>query len=224
MINPHFESEIIEIETKLMIDEEGFNHLLDLVNNKRERSYNQIYFDTNNAILYQLGGTFRIEISPDIDTVDVTLKLPATKSADEIESQKSWEFTDSFSISWLTNTDKIDVDTQLSPKMIHELKILGINSLYRLGEISKTRYDAEIPTDGHIEIDKVIMPGNITIYEVEIENPDASERERISRWIREQIPAARASKMNKYQRFIRALELQAMTQKAINHKKRYFEV
>lgn len=196
-----------EVETKFELDERGFERLKSAGRVEKCTRQLNVYFDANWALANK-AATFRIRFTSD-GPPEATLKLPitqndATRTMKEIEVLlREQETADRFSP---VPHRRLDVSRDLPVELRSEILRLGVKSLERVGWIRNTRYVVTVEAGGQIELDRTSLPDGSTVFEAEVESPDAAVHRKLSQFILKQVPWAKPSRMSKFQRFRSAAE------------------
>ena len=100
---------------------------------------------------------------------------------------------------------RLRVATDLPEDFAGPLAAMGIRELTRLGWMRNRRCILDLPPDGRVELDRVVLPGGEVIQEVEIEEERVAVHEALTARILQYAPSARPSRVGKFTRFLQAL-------------------
>jgi hypothetical protein len=78
---------------------------------------------------------------------------------------------------------------------------MDVKALHRVGWVRNRRLLILISGVGHLELDRLELPDGTVVHEAEIECADVPTHERLVELIRIHFPAAKASRLSKFQRF-----------------------
>jgi uncharacterized protein YjbK len=191
-----------ERETKLQLNRDDFNDLLQEGEIVERTDQLNIYFDSDHE-LSQAAATFRIRLYSPSANPAMTLKLPV-QNGSSIRTCMEVETT-------LDEGDpkvrfkEIDVAQQLPQRFSVHLKRLGVQRLQRLGCMRTDRHLVRIGKDLIVEMDRVRLPDGKNFFEIEFESDDLSEHERALRLIRSKTTSASQSRLSKYERCVESL-------------------
>lgn len=194
-----------EVETKLEIDERGYEAILAFGSVQRRAEQLNVYYDSDWNLASQ-GATFRIRISPRKAPL-VTLKTPlgwlhGTRSAQEIEVE--FRALSCPECGRLAFPRRLDVAKDLPDEFHRVMLELGIGALRRVGWVRNRRYEIRLEDVGIVELDRLKLPDGKAFFEAEFESNDPSDHGRFVEAIRRLVPSARESRLSKFERFRRA--------------------
>jgi uncharacterized protein YjbK len=188
-----------EEETKLRLEKEDFEHLLEAGEVIDANDHLNIYFDDSEE-LSSSSATFRIRFYSSRAPV-MTLKVPQDTGSDA-RTCLEVEVTLQNGNSW---PKVFDVDGDLPDQFSRPLQSLGVDRLHRLGYMRTFRAHVKIAEGIQIELDRVSLPNGEVFFEAEFESDDREQHQRAKELICSLAESARESRLSKYQRFSRAI-------------------
>ena len=186
-----------ELETKLLLDEAGFEALKSIGRLEQRRTQLNIYFDSGWR-LADSAITCRIRIEPNIGAT-ATLKVPVADVSGRRE-MRELETRLGRLDRGLYRHRFLNVATDLPPGWKEEVTKLGVKSLERVGWMRNTRY-VLVFDDKTLEVDRFSLPDGSVVFEAEIESTDLTTHEALTRLVLKLVPTAEVSGISKFQRF-----------------------
>jgi uncharacterized protein YjbK len=192
----------LERESKLELSHSDFLDLLNLSKVKRYEDQLNVYYDWSGMLLNN-AATCRIRLS-NIRQATLTLKIPVQHTGYRRDAMEFEYLCDGVLNQWIPSK-RINVDQQLPDEVAQQLEAIGINALERIGWLRNKRWVVELR--GHeIELDESHLPDGTIVFEAEIESDDPDAHEALVEFIVATARTARPSRMNKFQRFVGALD------------------
>lgn len=196
----------VELETKLEVDERGFQILKESTIIKKCVDQLNVYYD-DAWKLAQCSATLRVRYQRGRQP-QLTLKVPVEYRG---EKRVMREFETEFAGACTRDECRVKSHLRLSivedlpPEMGHQVSQLGVRKLRRVGWMRNQRYVLLIEGVGELELDRVGLPNGATVYEAEIESSDPVVHQQLVAFVRERVPSAQHSEISKFERFRRAL-------------------
>jgi uncharacterized protein YjbK len=213
-----------EVETKFELDAASFEHLMHVADVINCSDQLNVYYDRAWRLANH-AATFRIRFSKGRLPV-LTLKIPVEYSG-EARVMKEFEYQlgggGRRQVRSVAQHAEIDVDRQLPPEIGDVLLRLGVNRLERVGWVRNQRFVLRRADVGQFELDRLLLPDGQVFYEVEIESEDLEAHDRFAQWVRLEAPAARESRISKFQRFRAALGRQGRKSIALGTSKHHHD-
>lgn len=197
----------LETETKLELNRDGFQVILEGGVLRKKVDQLNIYFDSHWKLANRKS-TFRIRLSHN-KSPQITFKIPVSINKDR-RVAKEFEFDLNAESSGHSHDIRILAKTLLVKRLLPsdmaaEMKALGIQKLERVGWVRNSRYVVAFYGYGEIELDHLKLPDGSDFFEVEIEESDPLLRNKLVTLIRELVPDARPSLLSKFERFRQAV-------------------
>lgn len=194
----------VEQETKLELDSDSFNRLLQVGETRSHRSLLNVYYD-HGTCLSDAAATFRIRFFSDRNYPIAQFKLPpdnGQRDAPRRQRELEWEITFDMGPN---RPREILVEADLPSDFQEHLEAFGIDRLERIGWLRTERWELQLPNGPAIELDRLTLPNGVTVYEAEIESDDPAIHKDAEDQIRTLIGSTQRSSQSKYERFAEAL-------------------
>jgi uncharacterized protein YjbK len=193
-----------EIETKLELDEAGFERLKTLGRVASKQDQLNVYYDCGWR-LADAAATCRVRFCGPSDPV-LTVKVPVSHSGEQ-RVMREFDAPVGAGCEAAANVRRrIDVRVDLPGPVSEALLALSIDFVERVGWVRNRRWVLIFDAIGEIELDELRLPDGTTVFESEIEADDPSVHEALATFIRREVPSARPSKLSKFQRFRQAVD------------------
>lgn len=187
----------VEIESKVELSEQDYEHLLARGIVHRCIHQLNVYYDSDDRLSRE-AITLRVRYSLQ-EKPRLTLKIPTAR--DE-EQRQALEIEADYG-NWLPSR-VVRVEGEL-PSAFHSFLLArGINSLRRVGWMRTVRQEVQLPTGGKVELDRVSLPGGAMFFEAEIEDAQADGHRRTVQALIDMIGVIKPSMRSKYERFLQA--------------------
>lgn len=188
----------VEIESKFTVDAADFANLLGSGRVLDSVDQLNVYYDDNRRIS-TMAGTFRLRLMPGRAPV-LTLKVPqwqrgAVRGSTELEEDAPRRVP-----------PRVILSRDLPAAFADLLGALDIERLERLGWMRNQRVRVEMAEGILADFDRSTLPNRQVAFEIEIESDEDAVHTGALRIISAGAKSASASRVNKYQRFLAALD------------------
>lgn len=194
-----------EVELKLIVNEKGYNSLIEQFRKIKIKEQKNFYFDTEDFSLNKRAATLRIRIED--NNINLTFKVKL-KSLDNI-LREAMEYE-------IKLTEKEYLDIMNFPQSIIDYfsedmtKVFGNlcndkQRLMLLGSIENTRTYLEGYQKIVFELDKSVFPNDKIFYELEIENISLEVADEVMKYLKKMGVIIQVNNISKYNRFLNIL-------------------
>lgn len=187
----------LEVESKFEVPADGFETLKQAGTLERREEQLNVYYDAN-WVLANSSATLRVRINSRGESV-LTLKLPISLSGNQRVMKE-------FEMPTTKCPRSIDIDRHLPREFANALSAFGIQKVERVGWVRNTRFVVALGGIGDVELDRLRLPDGTVFHEAEIETTSELAQERLADLVYDLVPAAKPSRVSKFQRFRQAAE------------------